>query len=162
MILVPVPARKAYFSTVTSLFLMMLLLAACGGNKSTPSNTTTSSSTSSPASSANAATAATATTIKKLVSLVGQPDVKMLSGTTFEADGQLKNNDTYQHDFTLRVTLLDSSGKVIATATRLVDNVKGGVTINYAIQGTTTQPNWASVEVAVINVSENINGSGGD
>ena len=160
--LVSVPARKAYFAIVVGLLLTMLLLAACGGNNSTPSTTSASSPSSSPASSANAVAAATATTIKKLVSLVGQPEVKMLSGTTFEADGQLKNNDTYQHDFTLKVTLLDSTGKVIATATRLVDNVKGGVTVNYAIQGTTTQPNWTSVEVAVINVSENINGSGGD
>ena len=98
----------------------------------------------------------------KLVSLIGQPNVKMLSGTNFEADGQLKNNDTFQHDFTLKVTLLDASGKVIASATRLVDNVKGGYTVNYAIQGTTTQPNWSSVEVAVIKVSENINGSDSD
>ncbi len=160
--LVSVPARKAYFSIVAALFVIMLLLTACGGNNSAPPTTSASPPPSSPASSANAAAAATATTIKKLVSLIGQPDVKMLSGTAFEADGQLKNNDTYQHDFTLKVTLLDSSGKVIATATRLIDNVKGGVTINYAIQGTTTQPSWTSVEVAVTNVSENINGSGGD
>ena len=160
--LASVPARKVYFSSVVGLLLMMLLLTACGGNNSSPSTTSESSPLSSPASSVNAAAAATATTIKKLVSLVGQPEVKMVSGTTFEVDGQLKNNDTYQHDFTLKVTLLDSSGKVITTATRLVDNVKGGVTKNYAIQGTTPQPNWTSVEVAVINVSENINGSGGD
>jgi hypothetical protein len=160
--LMSVPTRKAYFSLVAGLLLMLLLLTACGGNNSTPSTTSASSPSSSPASSANAAAAATATTIKKLASLVGQPEVKMLSGTTFEADGRLKNDDTYQHDFTLKVTLLDTSGKAIATATQLVDNVKGGETVSYAIQGTTTQPNWTSVEVAVINVSENINGSGGD
>jgi hypothetical protein len=98
----------------------------------------------------------------RLVSLIGQPKVKMLSGTSFEADGQLKNNDTNQHDFTLKVTLLDASGKVIASATQLVDNVKGGETVSYTIQGITTQPNWTSVEVAVIKVSENVNGSGSD
>ena len=86
----------------------------------------------------------------------------MLSGTTFEADGQLKNNDTYQHDFTLKVTLLDSSGKVIAAVTQLVDNVKGGNTVSYAIQGTATQPTWSSVLVTVIKVSENVDGSGSD
>ncbi len=86
----------------------------------------------------------------------------MLSGTTFEADGQLKNNDSSQHDFTLKVTLLDTSGKVVATTTQLVDNVKGGDTVSYVIQGTTTQPDWSSVEVAVIKVSENVNGSGSD
>jgi hypothetical protein len=98
----------------------------------------------------------------KLVSLIGQPKVKMLSGTSFEADGQLKNNETYQHDFTLKVTLLDSSGKIIAAATELVDNVKGGNTVSYTVLGTTTQPSWSSVEVSVITVSENIDGSGGD
>lgn len=86
----------------------------------------------------------------------------MLTGTTFEANGQLKNNDSYQHDFTLKVTLLDASGKVIASATQLVDNVKGGATVSYSIQGTTTQPTWTSVEIAVIKVTENINGSSND
>src|SRR2546430_9796351 len=133
---VAVSTRKFCFPIVAASILMLLLLTACGGVNNTTSSTSTPPS---PASSANATSAATATSIMKLVSLIGQPNVKMLSGTNFEADGQLKNNDTFQHDFTLKVTLLDASGKVIASATRLVDNVKGGYTVNYAIQGTTTQ-----------------------
>lgn len=163
--LVAMPTRKFCFPIVTAFILMLLLLTACGGANNTTSSASTPTSPSSPpspTSTANASSAATATSIMKLVSLIGQPKVKMLSGTSFEADGQLKNNDTNQHDFTLKISLLDASGKVIASATQLVDNVKGGETVTYAIQGTTTQPNWSSVEVAVIKVSENINGSGSD
>jgi len=161
-----VHTRKAYFPIVAAFMLTLLLLTACGNGSNTSNTTSATSSTSAPSSSptgsANATTAATATSIMKLVSLIGQPIVKMLSGTSFEAVGQLKNNDTFQHDFTLKITLLDASGKAITSATKLVDNVKGGETVSYTIQGTTTQPNWTSVEVAVIKVSENINGSGSD
>lgn len=156
------PTRKFFFTFVATIIFMLLLLTACGGNGNTTSTASTSSSPSHPTNNSNATSVATTTSIMKLVSLIGQPKVKMLSGTSFEADGQLKNNDTYQHDFTLKVSLLDSSGKIIATATQLVDNVKGGNTVSYAIQGTTTQPGWSSVEVSVIKVSENIDGSGGD
>ena len=159
---VAVPTRKFCFPIVATFISMLLLLAACGGNGNTNSTASTPSSASSPTGNTNATSVATATSMMKLVSLIGQPKVRMLSGTSFEADGQLKNNDTYQHDFTLKVTLLDASGKVVATTTQLVDNVKGGATVSYAIQGTTTQPAWSSVEVAVINVSENVNGSGSD
>lgn len=149
--------RKAYSPIVVGSILLTFVLTACGGNTSSSVSTP-----SSPTSSISAATAATAFAITKLATLVGQPTVKMLTGTTFEANGQLKNNDSYQHDFTLKVTLLDASGKVIASATQLVDNVKGGATVSYSIQGTTTQPTWTSVEIAVIKVTENINGSGND
>ncbi len=161
---VSVSPRKVYFPIIAAFTLILLLLTACGnaGTSNTSSPTSAPSSSSSSTGSANATSAATATSIMKLVSLIGQPTVKMLSGTTFEAVGQLKNNDTYQHDFTLKIILLDASGKAIASATQLVDNVKGGETVSYTIQGTTTQPAWTSVEVAVIKVSENINGSGSD
>lgn len=152
---VAVSTRKSCFTFVATFVFMLLLLTACGGTGNTTSPP-------SPTNNANAASVATATSMMKLVSLIGQPKVRMLSGTTFEADGQLKNNDSYQHDFTLKVTLLDTSGKVVATTTQLVDNVKGGDTVSYVIQGTTTQPDWSSVEVAVIKVSENVNGSGSD
>lgn len=154
-----VPTRKVFFCVLAACLLLLLLLAACGGNASSGSPSATSAS---PANNANASAAATAAALKKLVTLLGQPKVKMLNGTTFEADGQLKNNDTLRHDFTLQVTLLDASGKVIATATKKVEDVKGGATVSYAIQGTISQPNWSSVEVAVIKVSENVNGSGTD
>ncbi len=156
---VAVSTRKSCFTFVATFVFMLLLLTACGGIGNT---TSTAASPPSPTNNANAASVATATSMMKLVSLIGQPKVRMLSGTTFEADGQLKNNDLNQHDFTLKVTLLDKSGKVIATTTQLVDNVKGGDTVSYAIQGTTTQPSWSNVVVAVIKVSENINGSGSD
>lgn len=152
---VAVSTRKCCFTFVATFVFMLLLLTACGGTGNTTSPPP-------PTNNANAASVATATSMMKLVSLIGQPKVRMLSGTTFEADGQLKNNDSYQHDFTLKVTLLDTSGKVVATTTQLVDNVKGGDTVSYVIQGTTTQPDWSSVEVAVIKVSENVNGSGSD
>ena len=86
----------------------------------------------------------------------------MVSGTTFEVDGQLKNGDSKQHDITVQVILLNAYGKTIATATKLVDNVPGDTTATFAVQGTTSQPSWSSVQVTVIKVSENINGSGDD
>jgi hypothetical protein len=159
---VAVPTRKFCFTIVATFIFMLLLLTACGGVGNATSTASTPSSPPSPTNNANATSVATTTSMMKLVSLIGQPKVRMLSGTSFEADGQIKNNDSNQHDFTLKVTLLDTSGKVIATATQLVDNVKGGNTVSYAIQGTTTQPNWSSVEVAIIKVSENVNGSGSD
>jgi hypothetical protein len=159
---VAAPTRKFCFPIVATFISMLLLLAACGANGNTNSTASTPSSASTSTGNTNATSIATATSMMKLVSLIGQPKVWMLSGTSFEADGQLKNNDTNQHDFTLKITLLDASGKVIATTTQLIDNVKGGETVGYAIQGTTTQPGWSSVEVAVIKVSENINGSGSD
>ena len=93
---------------------------------------------------------------------LGQPTTKMVSGTTFEVNGQLKNGDSKQHDITIQATLLDASGKVIATATQFLDDVKGGETVNYQISGSTPQPTWTSVQVTVIKISENINGSGTD
>jgi hypothetical protein len=153
---------KFCFTIVATFISMLLLLAACGGNGNTNSTASIPSSASTSTGNTNATSVATATSMMKLVSLIGQPKVRMLSGTSFEADGQLKNNDTNQHDFTLKITLLDASGKVIASTTQLVDNVKGGATVRYALQGTTTQPSWSSVEVAVIKVSENVNGSGSD
>ena len=63
---------------------------------------------------------------------------------------------------TLPHTLLDASGHVVGTATHLVDNVKAGTTVSYSIQGTASQPAWTSVEVAVVKISENLNGAGSD
>lgn len=159
---VALPTRKFCFPIVAMFISILLFLTACGGVGNTTSTATTPSSVPSPTSNAYATSVATATSMMKLVTLIGQPKIRMVSGTSFEADGQLKNNDAYQHDFTLKVTLLDASGKVIATTTQLVENVKGGETVKYAIEGTTTQPSWSSVEVAVIKVSENVNGSGSD
>lgn len=166
MVVLRTPARKAMFLALILLVVgALLVFFMIARGLFTPTKTapaTTSSSVSTTGNSANAAAAATAAAYMKLVTIVGQPSVKMVSGTTFEADGQIKNVDTLQHDITLKITLLDASGHVVGTATQLEDNVKGGATVNYAIQGTATQASWSSVEVAVIKVSENINGTGGD
>jgi hypothetical protein len=153
------PVRNVFFSIPVMLILSVFLLAACGGSTHSSSGTTTPKPTSS---SISASAAATATAYQKLVSLIGQPTVKMLTGTTFEAVGQVKNIDTFQHDITLQIDLLDSSGKVIATGSQFLDNVKAGSTVSYTIKGTASQPTWANVEVVVTKVSENIDGSGGD
>jgi hypothetical protein len=165
MVVLRTPARKAIFLTLILLvvgILLVFLMVVRGFLSPTNTAPASSSSASTASNSANAAAAATAATYMKLVTIVGQPTVKIVSGTTFEADGQIKNVDTFQHDITLKITLLDASGRVVGTATHLVDNVKGGATANYAIQGTALQASWSSVEVAVIKVSENINGTGGD
>jgi len=141
---------------------LLFVLVACGS--STNHNSSGSSSTAkTPTSSSNSASAAaTATAYEKLVSLIGQPQVKMLTGTTFEADGKVKNVDSFQHDITLQVVLTGASGKVIATGSQFLDNVRPGSTVSYAVKGTAAQPTWTSVEVVVTKVSENIGGAGGD
>jgi hypothetical protein len=149
--------------------LLLLLLAACGTNTSTGS----------PASSATAATTATATqaavaptstthaqeaALIPMMTLVGQPTAKIVSGHhTFEVDGQIKNGDTKQHDIYVQATLLDASGAIVgSTAFFNVDNVPGNKTARFAIQGLTMQPTWASIQVKVVGVSENIGATGGD
>jgi hypothetical protein len=145
--------RKVYFLAITGLLAMMLLLAACGSTTaSAPKKSSTNSNNST----------LTLAALMKLMTPVGQPTAKMVSGTTFQVNGQLKNGDAKQHDITVQATLLDASGKVIATATQFLDNVKGGATVSYHIAGTTPQPTWTSVQVTVIKISENINGSGDD
>lgn len=166
MVVLRTPARKAIFLSlillVVGVFLVFFMIVrgfltpASIAPASSPAHSSTVTNN------ANAAAAATASAYMKLVSIVGQPAVKLVSGTTFEADGQIKNVDTFQHDITLKIVLLDASGHMVGSATHLLDNVKGGATVNYSIQATASQSNWSSVEVAVINVSENINGTGGD
>jgi len=131
----------------------MLLLAACGSTTASAPKSSTHSNNNS---------ALTLAALMKLMTPVGQPTAKMVSGATFQVNGQIKNGDTKQHDITVQATLLDASGKVITTATQFLDNVKGGETVNYQISGTTPQATWTSVQVTVIKISENINGSGTD
>ena len=156
MVVLRTPARKAIFLTLILLVVgVLLVFLMVVRDFLTPTHTApaTSSSVSTSNTRANAAAAATAVAYMKLVKIVGQPTVKIVSGTTFEADGQIKNVDTSQHDITLKIILLDTSGHVVGTATHMVENVKSGVTANYAIQGTASQSSWSSVEVAIIKVS---------
>jgi hypothetical protein len=99
----------------------------------------------------------------KEMTLVGTPTARIVSGTTFEVDGKIKNGDDKQHDIFVKAALLDASGKPIATSAVVnVDNVVGGATVPFTIQGTTPQPTWVSVQVTVVNVTENVNGAGVD
>lgn len=157
--------RQTSFTMLVGL-LLLLLLAACGTNASTGT----------PASSAAAATSPTATqavaaptntteaTLIPMMTLVGQPTAKLVSGNhTFEVDGKIKNGDTKQHDIYVQATLLDASGAIVgSTAFFNVDNVPGSGTASFAIQGTTLQPTWISIQVKVVGVSENIGTAGGD
>ncbi len=165
MVVLRTPARKAIFLTavllvVAGLLIFFLLVRNNAVSKNTAPASSSTHTTA--ANSADAAAAATAAAYMKLVTIIGQPTVKMVSGTTFEANGQVKNDDTFQHDITLKITLLDASGHVVGTATHLVDNVKAGTTVSYSIQGSASQPAWTSVEVAVVKISENLNGAGSD
>ena|SRR5438034_4750869 len=146
---------------VAGLLAMILALAACGGGTASTASAPNAAATTPPTSTPVPATATVAALVKMIVQ-VGQPKAKMLTGATFEVNGQIKNGDNKQHDITLQVTLLDTSGKAVATATKLVDNVPGGAIAAYSIQGTTTQPTWQRVQVTVIKVSENIDGTGQD
>ena len=146
---------------VAGLIAMILALAACGGGTASTASAPKATATTPPTNTPVPATA-TVSALAKMIIQVGKPEAKMLTGATFQVNGQIKNGDSKQHDITLQVTLLDASGRSVATATKLVDNVPGGTTVAYSIQGTTTQPTWQSVQVTVIKVSENVNGTGQD
>lgn len=152
--------RKAYFVMLAGLMLLMLL-AACG-NATSSGSSSTSTSNSSNGTQVNATPTAAEAALIKEMNFVGSPTAKIVSGTTFEVDGKIKNGDDKQHDIYVKVVLLDAAGKQVATATQNVDNVKGGATVAYSIQGTTPQAIWANVQVAVVKVTENIGGSGED
>nr|HET6902547.1 FxLYD domain-containing protein [Ktedonobacteraceae bacterium] len=152
--------RPSYIFIVLGLMLVALL-SACGSNTST-ANTSTSSSSTTNQQAAVPPAAATATALAKMVSLIGQPTAKIVSGTTFEVVGTLKNGDSKRHDIYVKVALLDATGKIIASTIHNVDDVAGGATVSYNIEGTTPQPTWSKVEVTVDKVTENIDGSGSD
>jgi hypothetical protein len=165
--------RKTFFIVLVSM-LGLLLFSACGSN--TPTSTTSSATTRTPAATSTISTVtatptqvaispatATVTAVIKLIALVGQPKAKMLTGTTFEVDGMVKNGDSKQHDIFLQATLLDASGaKIASTVIQNVDNVKGDATVPYSIQGSTTQPTWTRIQVTIIKVTENTGDSGSD
>ncbi len=141
---------------------LLIMLAACGSGAPGASSTT-SGAASSPTAPAKATPTVTQAILMQEMVFVGKPTAKMDAGTTFEVDGMLKNGDGKQHDIYIQATLLDASGKVIAdTQPENIDNVPGNATVPYSIQGTTPQPTWASVQVRVVKVSENIGGTGTD
>lgn len=133
--------------------LTLLALVACGATTTTG---TASSST------AGQSKAATATPLIAAMKLVDSPTVKV-TGNTFTVTGHIKNGDTYQHDIFVQAVLLDASGAVLGkSALQNVDNVAGGATGSYTLQGTTSQPTWSKIQVSVVKVSENTNGTGND
>jgi hypothetical protein len=160
--------RQTAFTMLFGL-LLLLLLAACGSNTSTGSPAS-SATTSTTTTATQAAVAPTSTTNAReaalipMMTLVGQPTAKIVSGNqTFAVNGQIKNGDTKQHDIYMQATLLDASGAIVgSTAFFNVDNVRGGGTASFTIQGLTMQPTWASIQVKVVGVSENIGTTGGD
>lgn len=138
--------------------LSTIVLAAC----SDVTSPGTSSTSNTPTLNAATATAVVQALIKEMT-FVGTPTAKIVSGTTFEVDGHIKNGDTFQHDIFIEASLLDASGKpIVTTAPYNVDDVAGGEIVPFAVQGTTPQPTWTSVKVVVVNVAENVNGTGTD
>ena len=95
MVVLRTPARKAIFLTavllvVAGLLIFFLLVRNNAVSKNTAPASASSHTTA--ANSSNAAAAATAAAYMKLVTIIGQPTVKMVSGTTFQADGQVNQN----------------------------------------------------------------------
>src|SRR5947199_9748746 len=86
--------RESYFVMFVG-FMLLMLLAACGGNTSASSSST---STSNSSNGANVNATPTAAALIKEMIFVGSPRAKIVSGTTFEVDGKLKNGDDKQHD----------------------------------------------------------------
>lgn len=167
----PANTRRGWFVAAFFLFFAALLMSACSSGSSstsdqasptsvntTPTIATTSTPTITPTATVSAAEAAL---IKKMT-FVGTTTARIVSGTTFEADGKISNGDNKQHDIYVQITLLDSAGKQVGTSTMNIDNVKGNTTASFAITGTAQQPTWNSVQATVVKVTENINGSGDD
>lgn len=147
------------FVLICCALLALIGLAACGSSNTTSgsgSQQTTKSSTS-----ANTGTTTTTTQNKNHISLaelIGQPTAKLTQGASFQVTGQVKNMDKLQHDIYLQATLKDASGKVVGIARGLADNVQGGQTATFTIQGITKVPTWATLSVVITKVSENIDG----
>ena len=149
---------KKTFMSICLVLLLILVLAACSADNGSG----VSSTGNAPTLTAATATADVAVLMKEMT-FVGTSTAKLVSGTTFEVDGKIKNGDTKQHDIWIQASLFDASGKVIATTPRLnVDDTPAGATVPFAIQGTTPQPTWSSFKVMVVNVTENVNGAGTD
>lgn len=152
-----------HFSIITLLMLLSLLLAACGTAASGSSGSSSTSSTSSTTVASTPTQAATQDPNHvSLAKLIGNPAVKITTGTNFAVTGEVQNLDKLQHDVHLQVTLKNASGQVVGTATGLADNVPGGKTDDYTLQGTLTQPTWSTVAVVITRVSENVDGQGSD
>ena len=145
--------RKTPCLSICLVLLFAFGLAACSTASSSGSSSTLQAAT---------ATATVAALMKEMT-VVGTPTAKLVSGATFEVDGHIKNGDTQQHDIWIQAALFDASGKVLATSAPLnVDNTPAGATVPFAIQGTAPQPTWSSCKVLVVNVTENVNGTGTD
>lgn len=160
------PVTRQTSLTLLTGFLLMLVLAACGTTStSSPSSSSTTPATT-PAATATAGASGTTAeqALLPMMTLVGQPTAKLVTGHhTFEVVGKIKNGDSKQHDIYVQATLLDATGAIIgSTAFFNVDNVPGGHTESFVIQGTTLQPTWTSIHVKVVGVTENIGSSGGD
>lgn len=153
--------RSSYVVLLCCLF-CVALVSACGNATSASTTTSDAAAPTSAAKITVPPATATAQALAQLMSFVGQPTAKIVSGTTFEVDGKVKNGDSKQHDIYVKVALLDATGNTIASTIQNVDNVAGGATVSYKIQGTTTQSTWAKVVVTVNKVTENSNGSGSD
>ena len=157
--------RQMSFTLLTG-FLLLLLLAACGTTvTNSPSSSSTPPATTPAATSTAGASGATAEqALLPMMTLVGQPTAKLVTGHhTFEVVRRIKNGDSKQHDTYVQAILLDSTGAIIgSTAFFNEDNVPGGGTASFVIQGTTLQPTWARIQVKVVGVTENIGRSGGD
>src|SRR5690348_782381 len=97
--------HQTSFSILVGL-LLLLLLTACGSKAST--NPSSSSTTASSTPNATQAVVAQEKALLPLMTMVGLPTAKIVSGHhTFEVDGKIKNGDTKQHDIYVLATLLD-------------------------------------------------------
>jgi hypothetical protein len=162
-------ARTGTFWLVLACCILLALvgLAACGnGGNSGNSNTTTTGSQTTQSSTLTGTKATTTTTQNNnhisLAELIGQPTAKITKGADFQVTGQVKNMDKLQHDIYLQATLKDASGKIVGIARGLADNVQGGQTATFTIQGITKAPTWTTVSVVITKVSENVDGQGSD
>ena len=106
--------------------LLLVLLTACGSK--TANGTSSSSTTASSTPNATQAVIAQEKALLPMMTLVGLPTAKLVSGHhTFEVDGKIKNGDSKQHDIYVQATLLDLLGAIVgSTAFFNVDDVPGG------------------------------------
>ena len=144
--------KQVYLLAAMLLLTISLLFVACGSTSaasgSTSTSTTTTTSASTPETADATATVQEATLMQQMT-LVGSPTVKV-DGSEYAITGKIKNNDSQKHDIYVTATLLDSTGKEVATSTIFkVEDLNGGDTGSYTISGTGLSTNTQTLTAHV-------------
>ena len=77
---------------------------------------------------------------------------KDVEGDFYNVLGEAKNNDTVQHDISLRATFYDASGNILGTAVGTLSDIQPGETKTYSLTGSDNIAGYARLKVQVNNL----------